>query len=68
MKDDNQFELPYQIQSLIGSLRDRKEQVHVRSNYRSRLDAISRAINTAIVEYDNEMGVASVPKFRKGRR
>ncbi len=68
MKDDNLFDVPYQVQTLIMSLRDKREQVHVRGNYRTRLDAINKAINKAIVEYDNEMGTQTAPKYRKGRR
>ena len=68
MKDEN-FDVPFQVQTLITSLKDQKERVHVRGNYRMRLDAIKRAIDSAILEYDREMG--TVPQklfYPKGKR
>lgn len=63
MKEQNQFEVPFQVQTLITSLNDRKERVHIRGNYRSRLDGIRKAIDKAIADYDVEMG--SVPSKTK---
>ena len=69
MKEENsQFDVPFQVQTLISSLKDKKERVHVRGNYRQRLASIKTAIDNAIVEYDREMGNVVVPKFKKGRR
>jgi hypothetical protein len=68
MKDEN-FDVPFQVQTLITSLKDQKERVHVRGNYRMRLDAIKRAIDSAILEYDREMGTAPQKLFYpKGKR
>ena len=68
MKDEN-FDVPFQVQTLITSLKDQKERVHVRGNYRMRLDAIKRAIDSAIMEYDREMGTAPQKLFYpKGKR
>ena len=63
MKEENQFDVPFQVQTLIASLKDKKERVHVRGNYRMRLEGIRRAIDTAISDYDTEMG--TVNTFRR---
>ena len=68
MKEENQFDIPFQVQSLITTMRDKKERVHVRGNYRQRLASIKTAIDNAIVEYDREMGNVVAPKFKKERR
>ncbi len=68
MKEENQFEVPFQVQTLIATLKDKKERVHVRGNYRQRLAAIKTAIDKALVEYDNEMGTVPTPKFKKVTR
>jgi hypothetical protein len=65
MKEENQFEVPFQVQQLLSALKDKKERVHVRGNYRMRLDAIKRAIDSAINDYDTEMGTANTFKRRK---
>ena len=62
MKEENQFDVPFQVQQLLSALKDKKERVHVRGNYRMRLDAIKRAIDTAINDYDTEMGT---PSFKR---
>jgi len=65
MKEENQFDVPFQVQQLLVALKDKKERVHVRGNYRMRLDAIKRAIDSAINDYDTEMGTANTFKRRK---
>lgn len=63
MKEENQYDVPFQVQQLLYALKDKKERVNVRGNYRMRLEGIKRAIDQAINDYDNEMG--SVNTFRK---
>jgi len=64
MKEDEiENQVPFQILSLIRNLKDRTERTNTRSNYRSRLDLIRNVIDTAIMEYDLEMGT-SAPKKR----
>ena len=64
MKEENsQFDVPFQVQTLISSLKDKKERVHIRGNYRMRLDGIRKAIDKAISDYDVEMG--TVPSKTK---
>lgn len=68
MTEENQFEVPFQVQQLLIALKDKKERVHIRGNYRMRLDGIRNAIDKAISDYDREMGTVQVPRFRKGQR
>lgn len=65
MKEENQFDVPFQVQTLISSLKDKKERVHVRGNYRMRLEGIKKAIDSAITEYDTEMGTTNTFNRRK---
>lgn len=67
MKEENQFEVPFQVQSLITTLKDKKERVHVRGNYRMRLEGIRKAIDRAIVDYDTEMGTVTTRRRSNGR-
>ena len=67
MKDEY-IDVPFQVQALIESLRNRNERVHVRGNYRQRLDQIKNAIDKAIKDYDIEMGTAQPSRYKKGQR
>lgn len=68
MKEETQFDVPFQVQTLITNLNDKKERVHVRGNYRMRLESIKRACEKAITDYDVEMGTIHPPRFKKGQR
>lgn len=65
MKEENQYQVPFQVQTLIESLKNKQERVHIRGNYRMRLEGIKKAIDTAITEYDTEMGTVSTFGRRK---
>ena len=65
MKEENQFEVPFQVQQLLMALQDKKERVHIRGNYRMRLEGIKKVIDKAINEYDSEMGSGVPFKRRK---
>jgi hypothetical protein len=67
-RDENVYEVPFQVQSLIDSLKNKQERVHVRGNYRMRLEGIKRAIDRAIYDYDVEMGDSKSMFFPKGKR
>lgn len=54
---------PYQVQELIKSMLQGKENVYLRGNYRLRLDEIREVINSAIKKYDAE--IASLETKRK---
>lgn len=60
MKQD----IPFQIEHLIGNLLNKKENVHLRGNYRERLVSIREAIDKAVKVYDNEAYVTKVGKKR----
>jgi len=47
--------VPFQVQNLLDSLLNKKDNVYVRQNFRMRLDAIRREIDTAIREFDHEI-------------
>lgn len=68
MKEENQFDIPFQVQTLIATMKDKQERVHVRGNYRQRLASIKTAIDNALVEYDREMGNVITPKFKREKR
>ena len=68
MKEENLFDVPFQVQQLLIALKDKNERVHIRGNYRMRLDGIRNAIEKAIIDYDREMGTSQIPKFKKGQR
>ena len=52
-------EVPFQIEHLINSLLNKKENVHIRGNYRQRLVNIQEALDKAIRLYDNELYMAN---------
>lgn len=60
MKEE--FDVPFQVQMVIDSLKNKNERPTIRGNYRMRLEGIRKAIDNAINEYDVEMGTTS---FRK---
>jgi hypothetical protein len=68
MKEENQYEVPFQVLTLINSMKDKNERVNIRSNYRTRLIGIQNAITMALNEYDYEMGNTQPLKFKKGQR
>lgn len=68
IKEEDINQLPYQVRILIDSLLDKTEKVHIRGNYRMRLESIKRAAEKAIVDYDIEMGNVKPPRYGKGQR
>jgi len=59
--------IPYQVSTIIESLNNNKENVHLRGNYRMRLALIRDEIDKAIRRYDNEVLLADASKGRKKR-
>lgn len=55
--------VPFQVQTLIHEMLNEEVNVHLRGNYRLRLDEIQHVINTAIKKYD--LQVASSDSKRK---
>ena len=64
MKDDV-VGLPFQVENLINQMLDKKENVHIRGNYRLRLEVIRDAINKSLKRYDEEMFMGSPSVKRK---
>lgn len=61
--------VPFQVQSIIDNMLSNKENVHLRGNYRFRLEGIRMAIDAAIKKYDNEVFLAnSTNKATKKKR
>lgn len=60
-----EFDVPFQVQMVIDSLKNRNERPSIRGNYRQRLEGIKKAIDSAINEYDSEMGTANTFGRRK---
>jgi hypothetical protein len=57
-------EVPFQIEHLINSLLNKNENIHIRGNYRMRLEAIKEAIDKSIKKYDNELYISNTRKKR----
>jgi hypothetical protein len=58
-------EVPFQIEHLINSLLNKKENVYIRGNYRQRLITIQEALDKAIKKYDNELLLANTQGKKK---
>ena len=65
-KDNNM--IPFQVQSIIDNMLNQKDNVHLRGNYRFRLESIRAAIDTAIRKYDNESFLATSTEKSKKKR
>lgn len=63
-KNDN---VPFQLQNIIDGMLNKKDNVYVRGNYRSRLDIIRSEIDKAIRVYDNEKYAADVGHTKRKR-
>ena len=57
-------EVPFQVEHLINSLLNQKENIHIRGNYRNRLETIKEAIDKSIKKYDNELYMSNTRKKR----
>ena len=67
MKDRN---LPVQVESMIESLLNRQENLHIRTNYKNRLIDIKHAIDEAVRRYDLEFeaNLANNNLFKQTKR
>jgi hypothetical protein len=66
MKEE--YEVPFQVQMVIDSLKNKNERPTIRGNYRMRLEGIKKAIDNAISDYDIEMGTFQPTRYKKGQR
>jgi len=60
--------LPFQVENLINQMLDKKENVHIRSNYRLRLELIRDVINKSLKKFDDEMFMGAPMKKKKSYR
>ena len=63
----NEYDIPFQVENLVNSLKNKDDPVHVRSNYYGRLDSIRIYIERALKEYDKELSynILDMTKPRK---
>lgn len=59
--------VPFQIQQLIESMLNTKENVHLRGNYRFRLNEIRAAIDAGIRKYDTEVIASDASRAKRKR-
>lgn len=64
MKEEQNYNIPFQVETLLRSLLDKNERQHVRNNYRERLQSIRDVIDASLKKYDNENWLES-GKIRK---
>ena len=57
-------EVPFQVEHIINSLLNQKENDHLRQNYRNRLVTIKEAIDKSLKKYDNELYISNTRKKR----
>jgi hypothetical protein len=67
-KRETQANVPFQVQNLIDSLLNEKDNVHLRGNFRGRLVYIQEQIESAIKKYDHEVILASNTEKNKKKR
>lgn len=67
-KKETQANVPFQVQNLIDSMLNPKDNVHLRGNFRGRLVYIQEQIESAIKKYDHEVLLSSnIEKTKKKR-
>jgi hypothetical protein len=52
--NDESHNIPFQVQSLIDNMMDKKEKSHIRDNYRMRLESIRDSIDASLRKYKND--------------
>lgn len=65
MKKEVQANVPFQVQHLIDSMLNTKDNVYLRGNFRARLDYVREQINSAISKYDKEVMLANTTGKKK---
>lgn len=69
MNDKIPIQIPHQVEKLISDMLNKNDNVHLRGNFRLRLDAIRGVIDKAIRDYDNEVILAEgFRNKKKGNR
>jgi hypothetical protein len=55
-------DVPFQVEHLISSLLNKKENVYLRQNYRQRLVSIQKELDKALRMYDNELAMTTTQR------
>lgn len=63
-RKETQANVPFQVQHLIDSMNNPRDNIYIRGNYRARLDYIREQIDFAINKYDTDL--AMNPTKKKG--
>ena len=67
-KKEAQANVPFQVQHLIDSMLNTRDNVYLRGNFRGRLDYIREQIDAAIRKYDNEVALTGATEKSKKKR
>jgi hypothetical protein len=65
MKKEAQANVPFQVQHLIDSMLNTKDDIYLRGNFRGRLDYIREQIELTIKKYDRELMQNNMRKDKK---
>jgi ATP-dependent phosphoenolpyruvate carboxykinase len=65
MSKETNVNVPFQVEQLINSMLNPRDNLHLRGNYRARLDVIQHEINKAIKKYDHEVNMSEMTKGKK---
>ena len=65
MKKEVQANVPFQVQHLIDSMLNTKDDIYLRGNFRGRLDYIREQIELNIKKYDRELMQNNMRKDKK---
>lgn len=58
-------EVPFQVEHIINSMLNKKDNIYIRGNYRHRLVAIKEAIDKSLRMYDNELLMSNTQGKKK---
>jgi hypothetical protein len=62
---DESHNIPFQIQHLIDIMLNKQERLHVRDNYRQRLESIRDGIEGALKKFKNEEAIHDAARRRR---
>lgn len=66
-KDIIPDDVPFQVQKIITDMLGREDSIHIRHNYRNRLDIIRTVIDRSIKKFDNDYMLATTSTGAKKR-
>lgn len=68
MNNELPVDVPFQIEKLIYDMLNKKDNVHIRLNYRNRLDTIRSSIEKSIKTFDHELMLANTTQGKKQQK